>query len=437
MAEIVKFQFPYHYAVKEYPLLSSNKELISRPAIVLKNCDGYVIAFTGLEYFAGPYKVKNHQLYCPKKNDLEYICKALNYILFEKRSSNKVSSPSEITAAMVMDFFEFYCTAPKTPNSEYFRGQQSIDKCVKAVSFFFANMAEKVKGSCSLHSSDLLEEAYYKRDAKSTRTYRTYAPIYRRKCLHGLKKQLTRDIPAEVISMLLEEAQKHDPMLAFAIVAQITLGVRPSELMNFRQEDSPLSDVPGITFYYKGSAIYDIDVDLTKEYLLRSDGKSVGGIKKERTVPIYKAFIEEFMEAYRYHKLELSHYRFEAEYAPMFVTRDGKAMTYKTYYMRFKKLVSSYLKPRLLASSDPEQNALGQSLDSAPFTPHALRHYFTVRLVEAGLDCAEIMKYRGDTSPESVLPYLNTKGSIKKKLTDAHEFAIKKASKKGHSNENA
>ena len=118
----------------------------------------------------------------------------------------------------------------------------------------------------------------------------------------------------------------------------------------------------GIRFVEAGGSILRAEIDLRWEYMLRSDGVSVGKIKKERLQNVYPAFLGTFLQAYELHKAYLSKVSFEPEYSPMFVNRYGKAMSYETYRNRFKTLVNEHLRPALARSSDPEMRVYGQLL---------------------------------------------------------------------------
>lgn len=184
---------------------------------------------------------------------------------------------------------------------------------------------------------------------------------------------------------LLRQAKIHDPMLYFAIVCGITAGTRPGETMNLRRTDSPLSLEPGIKLRWMGTAVEEVCLDLTREFRLRSDGVSVGRIKKERSVSIYRPFIAEFMDAYRFHMSLISSTPYEKEYAPIFLTRNGKAMGEDTYRKRFQRLVSKYLRPTLLQSDAPEQQAYGMLLQNYNLAPPCAAALFYSRLVLCGL----------------------------------------------------
>ena len=264
----------------------------------------------------------------------------------------------------------------------------------------------------------------FKASKHSHRVIRRYCPRYIPKRPHSRDARLVRDMPLKAVQRLIELARIHDPMVAFGIVLQVSAGLRPSCVTNMRQNGSPICATPCIRISYRGSGISNIEIDLTHEYVLRSDGVNTGKIKRERTVALYKGFIPEFMKAYILHQQLLANAPCEEQYMAMFVGRNGKAMTYNTYSSRVKNLVYNYLKPELKNSPDPQLSAFAHLLDSYRWAPHALRHCFTVRLVLEGLDVAQVQYYRGDTSPESAIAYVAGKGELMKQVASAHQDAI-------------
>jgi len=164
-----------------------------------------------------------------------------------------------------------------------------------------------------------------------------------------------------------------------------------------------------------------LTIDLTTEYILRSDGVISGRIKKERIQQVYPAFLEAFDCAYKFHKRYLATIKYEKEYCPMFVNSRGKAMTYDDYHNRFKKLIIHHLRPILLNHEDSECRLYGQLLYEHSLGPHSLRHWFSVQLVLMGEDIAQLQFWRGDSSPESSLSYLQDKGDLAKELALTNE----------------
>lgn len=412
----------YRFCVYELKI-QKNRELSICRMIVLKNRKGHIVCFTGLEQFSYPYTGQNPKIQVRQKQELHYICKALNHIF----RFNRVDKISDITAEMVFLFFEHYCTCPKDKLGEYVRTQQSMDKCVRHVTSFFCNVADAF--STKINVDDLMIKEETKANRHSHRIINRFVPRYVPKRPHSYDDPLLRDMPLAASERLVELAYAHDPMIAFGIVLQLCAGLRPSCVTNMRQPDSPVSPVRCFRISRIGTAISGIEIDLTHEYVLRSDGVSVGRIKKERTVEVYKRFLPELYNAYCFHLDHLKNILCEEQYKPMFIGRNGKAMTYNTYANRVKKLVYGPLKDELIQSSDPDLAAFAQNLDSSRWAPHTLRHCFSVRLVLENMDVAQLQFYRGDSSPESAITYIANKGALTKTVQKQHEKVIEELKK--------
>lgn len=417
------------YAVYTQKIVNEAGELSECRMIVERNSDGYIVQFTGLELFSFEYTGQKPKIQVRRKQELEYICKALNKIC----KDNRITRLDSITAEMIFSFFDDYCSSNLT--------ERSLHNCVQAVSYFFANLSAQFP--MRFTPDDLLHIDFVKKDKKSHKVYKKYIPRYVIPHGHPTETDIPRDIPLRIVQRMVDLAYTYDPMIAFAIVAQTSAGLRGSCPMNMRQEDSPISATPGLLISYSGSAINKIQIDLTHTYVLRSDGVSVGGIKKKRTVDVYPGFIPEFFAAYQRHLRILKNYSVDPRYKPMFVNRDGQAMTYSTYRYRLHKLIENYLIPELLNSDEPEDIILGMRLKVRRFSPHIFRHVFTVRLVQIGpnvdknddlsnmtperyqaMCVSMIMHYRGDKSSESALTYLANKGELLKHLQGTHTRVI-------------
>ena len=345
-------------------------------------------------------------------------CKALNYIF----AHNRVSRIADITSAMVTDFFDAYCNTPKGESDEIMLSQQSMDNCVRHVTSFFCNLTTVYQTKVQVDGLMVYEET--KANQHSRRIIRRYTPRYSPKRPHSWEIKQLRDMPLAAARRLLDLAWIYDPMIAFGIALELYAGLRPGCVVNMRQNGSPISTTQCIRLSYVGSAVSGIEIDLTHEYELRSDGVSVGRIKKERVAHVYKPFIPDLMTAYRLHMELLSRTECEVQYMPMFIGSNGKAMTYNTYAKRVKRLVYDYLKPELYMSEDPAMSAFAHLLDSYSWAPHTLRHCYTVQLVLEGLDMAQIQFFRGDTSSESALTYMANKGELMRQVAGVHQQAI-------------
>lgn len=224
-------------------------------------------------------------------------------------------------------------------------------------------------------------------------------------------------------------AFRYAPDIVFAMCLQAFAGLRAGEAMNVRQEGSPLGN--GLILTYFEDEVRKIEIDITKELPLRSDGTICGKIKKERRQCVYPPFIKVFYAAYERHKTFLAGREFEAGYCPMFINCNGNAMTYDVYYNRFVELVENHFRPALIESDDPECRIYGQLLYENKLRPHALRHWFTVSLVLNGEDIAQIQYWRGDKSPESALWYLQNKGDLVRELEGANSLLSELLMKQG------
>jgi len=406
----------YHFAVKECPVKDVANNYITLRLIVIKNKYGVIDKYTGLEELSYPFSGSMEQeIKTRSKRELQYICAALNSIFIDRIPCNDASSIARVSYETIMEFFDNY-RAKKNQNND-FRGQDSLEKCVKAVSDFFGNAALAAGTLAAFDPKKLFIESFEKKTKDSKRVILKYKPIYQKESLQIIKRKIPRDVPLDAMSMLWDVCREHCPEIYFTVVAQCTAGLRPGEAVNLRREDSPLGRGLSMTMY--GTSISNIDIFIEKEMPLRSDGIRVGGIKKKRIQQVYPPFIYMFRDAYQFHQYYLQSRKYEADYSPMFINKNGKALTYSAYKAKFQKLVAEHLRPRLMEAECPKLQALGITLGQQKLSPHALRHFFTVALVLAGEEAAQIQYFRGDDSPDSAYLYLKNKGELVKEAENA------------------
>lgn len=415
MNKIITFIPDCRFSVYEHKIKTGNELSVQR-MIVLKNSTNQIVSYTGLEQFSYPYTGQPPKVEVRTKAELVYICGALNYIF----SHNHVTKVADITSKMIFAYFDHYVNTPKAHSKEILRSQQSMDLCVRHVTNFFCNLSIVFDTNITVDELVVCEET--KASRHSHRIVRRYYPRYVPKRPHSRDTALLRDMPIDAAKRLVELAMIYDPMIAFAIALQLYAGLRPGSAMNVRQADSPLSSIPGIKLSYTGSAISGMEIDLTREFLLRSDGISVGKIKRERVVRVYSGFLEELVPIYMFHQKLLAATPCEEAFRPMFIGRNGRAMTYSTYTKRVNKLLLTHLKPE--CENNKALQPFAQLLDSYNWAPHTLRHCFSVQLVLEGLDVAQVQYYRGDSSPESALAYLGGKHALTFCVQHAHKQAI-------------
>ena len=366
-----------HFAVYEHQLVLENKQVISRKFIVLR--DGASLRFTNFhEYVLPKRSVKS--ITSNGISRFDFVVPLLNFLFFEKG----IHTLDEMTVDMVSEYLNLY----------------GLKKLPWVILDFLERFIDDRKGKCLLKKSDLYRDTVV-RD-KYGKTIKVKRPVFD-VLYSGDGKRIFRDIPNAAFDLIFNTIFTYHKDLLMLVALQAFAGLRPSEACNVRRQDSALG--PGMIFHYlnhgeDGDDIVTVELDLRKELILRSDNKKVGGIKKER---------KEYMK-------HIEGRKYEAEYGPLNINRDGKCMTYAAYYTSFKTIVAKEIVPELLNSNDPELVIYGHLVLENGISPHIFRHWYTVQLVLAGVETVnELMSWRGDKSPESALTYLNDKGELMRK----------------------
>ena len=165
-----------------------------------------------------------------------------------------------------------------------------------------------------------------------------------------------------------------------------------------------------------------IEIDLTdkapyfKNWSKKTDP---GTIKKNRTQKVYNDFIVDISELYDYHIALMESKGLDTrKNAPLFVNKQGNPMTVQTYSDRVKNLFYERFLPSLKKTCELQ----GTYADNAAFIEayeieypgaHMFRHWFTMYLLtKAKLTSGEIMKWRGDSSQESMNDYIHENADL-------------------------
>ena len=385
----------YRYGLYSHKLTAPNGASYTRSLIVLRNEYGDIARFTNLHRFAASFAGKVYApLVSDSKERLYHICSMLNYIFIDYYEKFEIDHIFHINHEALMSFFQSYAYEPASNGR--FRSRACIEKCVENTADFFNRLKKFYGNNVLLTAEDIYTEKIV--FSVTGRQMIKKIPNFQVKEINQYKG-IFRDIPVKVFKILLNLAFRYTPDIAFAICLQAFAWLRAGEVCNVRQEGSPLGS--GLIFTKTGSAVKKIEIDITREMKLRSDGVSVGRIKKERKQCVYPPFIEAFCAAYEHHKQFLAGKRFEKDYCPMFISSKGLAMTYRVYQERFYALVDNHLRRELIHSDDSECVIYGQLLYENRLGLHSLRHWFSVQLVLNGEDIAQVQYWRGDSNPES------------------------------------
>lgn len=415
----------YHYGVYNHRLITKDSITYTRSFIVIRNKFGIIVHFTNLHNYACIYENK---VFVPLAADsearLHYICMMLNYVLIKHYDKFRIDHVFNVNREALECFFRDYAME-KQPNGKY-RGEQSIERCVYAVVAFFRKLRWKFGNHVVLKNEDLFtEKTVYNKYGKSKKKK---VPVFQ---VRGIRKtgEAFRELPTKAFKILLSLAFRYTPDIAFGICLQAFAGLRAGEVCNVRQEGAPSGN--GIIFTQVENRTIKIEINLTRELMMRSDGVVCGKIKKERMQCVYPPFLAAFTAAHELHKKFLATRNYELDYCPMFINNHGVAMTYDDYARRFRSLVDNHFRAVLLESDDPECRIYGQLLYENNLTTHALRHWFSVQLTLRGEEIAQIQYWRGDKSPESAFMYLQNKGDLIKEIESANEFLAEILMKEG------
>ena len=401
------------FRVYKHILVINNNEKISRQFIVLEREYG-ILQFTDFHRYIKSPANRIRKITDDGYTRTFFVVQFLNFAFLHRG----VGKLDDVTADIVKDFLINYgkCSLPDDDENTL-RSESTVRRCARTIFDFIDVFSHDSKGHCRIKSDDLYRKVTKrnKRGAACIVKEPDFDIFY-----HDNSRPIYRDIPNNAFFMLISHIVTHHKELLGVVMLSSFGGLRPSEACNVRRVDSPLG--PGIIFGIVNGEVRKIEIDLRKEYTLRSDLKSVGNIKKERTQPIHINFIGPFVKLYNIYMAYLEGHKYEADYGPFSVNTRGKALTYERYRQMFHRIIKNEMIPLYLASEDPEIVLYGRILLENNLSPHVLRHWYTVQLVLSGVTNPGIlMTLRGDGNPESALTYIQNKGELEKKYTKITE----------------
>lgn len=397
-----------YFGVYNLKLVIQNSRLIERKFIVLKKDKNTIIKFTKLHKYLSVGKRKTSiRIDSTSGKKIYYVCKMLNYLFITHSHVYKLRNVNDITTEHLHHFMFDY--AMNRDDELSYPTEATVTQCVNAVIDFVENYLDDnnyIRGKDQIFTKVITSRNKYKKIVqKNVPTFKVYN--------NGSVKNIFRDMPNSAFNLIMSYAATHYRHIFFLMSLSAYAGMRPSEACNVRRENSPLGK--GIYIYKEGKSIKKIKCDLREEKLLRSDLVPVGGIKKERMQKVYPKFIDAFLRAYELHQEFLSDQKYEVDYGPMSINKNGMAITYNTYYTNFREMIDE-MKPLFLNHSNPEISTFGHMLLEHNIGPHIFRHWFSVRLTLYGEDVANLQYWRGDNSPKSAITYLQNKGELSKQL---------------------
>ncbi len=347
----------------------------------------------------------------------------LNFIFIEKYEEYKVLNIEDITLKMAQDFLNWYTFSTTKQNTR--PGKESVIAKRNHISDFLYNLCMSTKYTMKHFKKDDICEESLLRVKNGEKLIRKYLLKVVYDDNDNGYKSLYRDMPLKIVDRFITLAKIYDPELVFAIVLMAYAGLREGEVVNIRRKTSCFG--PNLLFTRPlPDSCEAIEIDLSSELIMRSDGKSVGKIKKERHQSVCPAFVSIIDEYYRYH-LAITADKTTEEYAPMFLDSrktNGKymAMTVSTLTNRIKKLFYDHVLPSMENDPNLDFRLFYEAMKDHTWAPHSFRHWFTVVLVLMGYDEVQVMSFRGDKSIESSRTYLERKGELQRLYSDSNEI---------------
>lgn len=391
------------FSIYNYNLIMSDETIITRKFIVVKLDQGLI--FTNFHKYVLNPKKRVRKDTDSGYNRFDFVAKFLTYAFFDRGLKNLDS----LTVEIVKDFLNGYGMGT-LPGDSKGRTKSTVEQCIMSVLDFLENFTKDRKGHCKIKKDDLFTTVPIRN--KRGVTIQKKVPIFD-VCYKEKTKDIFRDIPNKAFDLLFAHIAENHMEIFMLVCLSAFAGLRPAEACNVRRIDSPLG--PGIIIETSDGEVRKISIDLRKEYNLRSDHIRVGAIKKEKMRHVHIFFTDALAESYNKYMAYMDGRKYESDYGALTVNKQGKAMTYQSYYEKFHKIIKEEMIPIYLGSDEPEVVIFGKLLMENNMSPHVFRHWFTVQLVLNGVDnVGELMSARGDTSPESALTYLKNKGELEK-----------------------
>ena len=385
-------------------IIGEDGEKMLYPCIVLYEAATDIpIHYTGLERYLC-HLAKGHLLDGKTLKSRAYaVCHFLNYLLWE----TDVRSLHECTLDTIRDFLK--ASRRKQGGEDYNKDTwfRYRDYLTDFLVLYHEYNQDKLPFR---YSGSELRTAIVLRDEKSHRKVAmVYPASLHLKAPRTIHKK-NRILVDGYLDLLLYEAKKYEPDIALGIALGAYAGLREGEVVNI--------SFGAVRTIRRGFGIISgLEIDLTdnapffKGWAGRIDP---GSIKKYRKQRVYPDFIHAVSNLFEEHTASLAARGCPTgKDDPVFVNRQRSPMTVQTYSDRVKSLFYQRFLPSLRNTCE-QQGTYG---DHAAFIDayeseypgaHMFRHWFTMYLLtKAGLTSGEIMKWRGDSSQESMNDYIH------------------------------
>ena len=408
-SDVKEYRQKCRFINRSVQIQGEDGEIQKYPCIVLYEEETDIpILYTGLERYLC-HLVKSELLNAKTLSSKAYaVCHFLNYILKE----TDINSLHECTFETVRRFLRSM------------RVQEDGTEYNKATWLRYRDYVTDFLLMYYVYNRDELPFQYVGEEIKTLtivndKKHHKKATIVQNASLHISAPSTThkknRILVDGYLDLLLYEAKKYEPDIALGIALGAYAGLREGEVVN-------VSYGKVRTLRRNFGIISGIEIDLTdkapyfKNWRKKTDP---GTIKKNRIQKVYNDFVSNISELYEYHMALRESKGFDvSEDEPLFVNKQGNPMSVQTYSDRVKNLFYERFLPTLKKTCEVQ----GTYADNAAFIDayeveypgaHMFRHWFTMYLLtKAKLTSGEIMKWRGDSSQESINDYIHENADL-------------------------
>lgn len=376
------------YTYKTLTKADDNDDLIKSYAfILLENTTTGVFEFSGYSDFF--FKYHTNAALSTLERSAKIIVLFLNHVLIDKKEEYGVRTIKDITIEIGNSFLTEYAYGRLGDENPKSKG--TIQKA-EAILGAFYKFLYKYGNMKLIKKSDLSDKKIFTVD---------YPTIVNKEVIHN--------IPPVVLKEFLKCSRETAPEIALGVAFQVFGGLRASEVCNVSY-----SIIDAVKPIKSNNEFSWITLDLRYERQMREDGVVVGGIKKPRIQPIHPAGMKYVSYLLNMHKKITPRYKYSDA---VFIDEHGNPMTYHTYYDKFCKLKKDFIK-HLQNQNNSVLSSHATFLASKKWGSHLLRGCFSNLVASNSKTPQEIAYWRGDSSLDSAIVYLQDTERMSKEIED-------------------
>ncbi|ASJ54549.1 hypothetical protein BP422_13860 [Brevibacillus formosus] len=315
----------------------------------------------------------------------------LNYVLLDNRKHFKVTSLEKLELSHGSSFLNDLTRSGKS--------RVTVKSAERTLTEFFVFLSKK--GIVDIAPDEFKKSSMYY-DARKSYTLSPFDGVI----LPGRSKKsnTAHMIPEEYILPFLELAVQVANPIALGVYMQFFGGIRVGGLVNIRR-----SNITTIGAYGENGLVIKLDTQMLRQDISDTSGSSF--VKKPRKQYVFP--IQDWLSIL--YKKHLENYKPKDGSDALFINRDGKAMTGRTYRDYFTKLKRKFLE-QLRKSSNPNDKMWALKLESMKWSTHLGRGVFTNLLSEEAANPYDIALPRGDDSLVSAMAYQGNTMRMKENL---------------------